>query len=57
MRKIEKTDSEIVISVNNQNKVLEMYISMKFDADCNATTLTISCYRFHEHCEMVTAKT
>ena len=33
MRNIKKTDSEIVISDNNQNKVLETFISIKIDAD------------------------
>ena len=48
MRKIKKTDCEIVIFENNQNQVLETFISMKFDAECNKTTPVIELYRCHE---------
>ena len=48
MREIKKTDSRVVISGNNQNQVLETFISMKFDAECNETTPAISFDRFHE---------
>jgi hypothetical protein len=41
MRKIQKTDYEIVISENNQNRVLETFISIKFDAENNETTPAI----------------
>ena len=41
MREIKKTDSEIVIFENNQNQVLETFISMKFDAENNETTPAI----------------
>ena len=47
MRKIKKTDYKVVISENNQNQVLETFISMKFDAECNETTPAISFHRFH----------
>ena len=47
MRKIKKTDYKVVISENNQNQVLETFISMKFDAECNETTPAISLHRFH----------
>ena len=48
MREIKKTDSEIVIFENNQNQLLETFISMKFDAECNETTPAILFPRFHE---------
>ena len=48
MRKIKKTGAEIVILENNHNQVLEMSISMKFDAECNETTPGISFLQFHE---------
>ena len=35
MREIQKTGSEIVIFENNQNQVLEMFVAMKFDVECN----------------------
>ena len=54
MRKIKKTDYEIVISGNNQNQVLETFISIKFDAECNETTPAIVFLRFHEDSEMFT---
>ena len=46
MRKIKKTDHKVVISVNNQNQLLETFISMKFDVECNETTPAISFHRF-----------
>ena len=54
MREIKKTDSKVVISGNNQNQVLETFIYMKFDAECNKTTPVIESYRFHEDSEMFT---
>ena len=36
-----ETDYEIVISGNNQNIVLETFISIKFDAEFNETTPAI----------------
>ena len=54
MRKIQKTGSEIVIFENNQNQVLEMFMAMKFDAECNETTPAIIMNRFHEDSEMST---
>ena len=56
MRKIEKTGSEIVIFENNQNQVLEMFMAMKFDAECNETTPAIIIHRFHEDYEIFTKK-
>ena len=47
MRKIKKTDYKVVISENNQNQLLETFISMKFNAECNETTPAISFHRFH----------
>ena len=38
MREIKKTDYKIVISENTPNKVLETFISMKFDTECTETT-------------------
>ena len=57
MRKIKNPDSRIVISENNQNQVLETFISMKFDAECNETTPAIILHRFHEDYEMFTKMT
>ena len=57
MRKIQKTDSEIVNFENNQNQILEMFISMKFGAECKKTTPAISFPRFHEDSEIVTKMT
>ena len=57
MREIKKTDSRIVISLNNQNKVPETFISMKFDAECNETTPEIVLHRFHEEYENLTKMT
>ena len=57
MRKIKKTDSKILISENNQNKILETFISMKFDAECNETILDIVLYRFHEDYDILTKMT
>ena len=48
MREIKKTDFKIAISENTQNKMMETFISMKFDAECNETTPEIALYRFHE---------
>ena len=56
MRKFKKTDSKIVMSKNNQNKVLETFISIKFYAECNETTPDIVLYRFHEDYELLTKK-
>ena len=56
MRKIQKTGSEIVISENDQNRVMEMLICMKFDAECNETTPAILFLRVHDDSEMVTKK-
>ena len=53
MREIQKTGSEIVISENNQ-KVLEMCMAMKFNPECNETTPAIIINRFHEDYEMFT---
>ena len=57
MRKIKKTGSEIVIFENNQNQVLETFISMKFDAECNETAPAIAFPRFHEDSEIFTKMT
>ena len=57
MRKIKKTDSKIVISENTQNKVLETFISMKFDTECNETTPEIIFHRFHEYYKILTKMT
>ena len=54
MREIKKTDSRIVISENNQNQDLEMFISMKFDAECNEITPEITFHKFHEDSEILT---
>ena len=51
MRKIKITGSEIVIFENNQNQVLEMFMAMKFDAECNETTPAIIIHRWHEDYE------
>ena len=56
MRKIKKTDYEIMISENNQNQVLETFISIKFDAECNETTPAILFLRFHEDFSIYTKK-
>ena len=56
MTQIKKNDSKILISENNQNKVLETFISMEFDAECNETTPDIVLYRCHEDYELITKK-
>ena len=56
MREIQKTGSRIVISENTQNEVLETFIYIKMDAECNETTPAISFPRFHEDSEMFTKK-
>ena len=45
-----------MIFENNQNQVLEMFMAMKFDAECNETTPAIIIHRFHEDSEMSTKK-
>ena len=37
--------------------MLETFISMKFDAECNETTPDIVLYRFHEDYELLTKTT
>ena len=54
MREIQKTDSEIVISENTQNNVLETFTYIKSNAECNETVPTISFARFHEDSENLT---
>ena len=54
MRKIKKTDSKIVISENTQNKILETFISMKFDTECNETTPAIIFNLFHDYYKILT---
>ena len=44
------------MSENDQNQVLEMFISMKFDGESNETTPAIISYRFHEDSKMFTKK-
>ena len=59
MRKIKKTDYEIMMSENNQNQVLETFRPIKFDAACNETTPAILFLRFHEDvmiCTKMTSK-
>ena len=56
MRKIQKTGSEIVISGNNQNRVLETCMSIKFDTENNETTPAIVFLQFHEDLEIYTKK-
>ena len=56
MRKIKKTDYEIMIFENNQNQVLETFISIKFDAECNETTPAILFIRFHEDFKIYTKR-
>ena len=51
-----KTDYKIVISENNQNKVLETFISIKFDTECNETIPDIVLYGFHKDYELLTKK-
>ena len=51
MRQIKKTVSKNVISDKNQNPILETFISMKYDTECNETTPAIVFYRFHEDSE------
>ena len=46
----------MVIIENDQNQVLEMFISMKFDVESNETTPAIILYRFYEDYEMFTKK-
>ena len=38
MRQIQKTYSEIAFLRKNQNPILEMCVSIKFDAECNNIT-------------------
>ena len=57
MRNIKKTDSEIVIFENNQNQILETFISMKFDAECNETNHAIMFHRCHDYSEILTKMT
>ena len=38
MGEIKKTDYKIVISENTKKNVLETFISMKFDIECNEIT-------------------
>ena len=57
MREVKKTDSRILISENTQNKVLETFISMKSDAECDEITPEIILYRFDEHYEIPTEMT
>ena len=47
MRENKKTDDKVVISENNQYQVLETFISMKSDAECNETNPVIVLHRFH----------
>ena len=48
MRKMKKTGSKKKISENNNNQVLETFISMKSHAECNENIPAISFGRFHE---------
>ena len=57
MREFQKNDYKFMILENDQNQVLEMFISMKFDAESNETTPAIILYRFHEDCKMFTKTT
>ena len=57
MRQISKTDSEIVIFENMQNKVLDTFISIKSNAECNETAPAISIDRFHEDSEIFSKMT
>ena len=57
MRGIEKTDNNIVISEDIQNKVLKTFISMKFDTVCNETTPAIILYRVDGYYEILTKMT
>ena len=57
MRQIKKTASNIVISEIHQNKILETFISMKSDAECNETAPAISFGRLHEDSEILTKMT
>ena len=54
MREIKKTDSRIVNSENTQRKVLETFISMKFDTELNETIPAIIFHRFHGYCKIIT---
>ena len=53
----EETDSTIAIWENQRNQVLETFISMNSDAECNETTLAIVFRRFHEDSEINTKMT
>ena len=48
MREFKKTAANIVITENNQNKILETFISMKSHAECYENVPAISFGRFHE---------
>ena len=48
MRRIQKTDSKIMISEHHQNKVLDTCIYIKSDTECNETAPAISFDLFHE---------
>ena len=54
MRNIKKTDSRIVISENTQSEVLETFIIMKSDTECNETTPAIIFHIFHEYYKIFT---
>ena len=55
--KNKKTDSKIVISENTQIQVLETFISMKFDTECNEITPAIIFLRFNDYYKMLTQMT
>ena len=57
MRQIKNTYLKIVFFENDQNKVLETFISMKFDAECDENIPDIVLYQFHEDYELLTKKT
>ena len=47
IKQIKKTGSEHRVCENNPNQILEPFISMKFDAECNATTPGMSVNQFY----------
>ena len=48
MRRIQKTDFKNVISEHHQNTVLDAFIYIKSDTECNETAPAISFDLFHE---------
>ena len=56
-RQIARTVPKILISEHRQNKLLDTFISIKSDAECNETAPAISFARFHEDSENLTKPT